>query len=225
MLELSGVWRTYRSGETDVVALRDVNLRIDDGDYLAITGPSGSGKSTMLQIVGLLDRPTRGRVALDGQDVNDLSDAERTRLRLRTIGFVFQRFHLLHDLTVIENVALPLEAAGVPVEPRYARAAELLTSVGLGHRLRFRPAQLSGGERQRVAISRALANNPRLILADEPTGELHSEDKANVLELLRRLNAEGHTIVVVTHDPEVAAVAARRVELRDGRLRELVPWA
>src|SRR4051794_32822275 len=179
MLELNGVWKTYQVGETEVVALQDVNLRIDDGDYLAITGPSGSGKSTMLQIVGLLDRPSRGSVILDGRDVNSLGDAERTTLRLQTIGFVFQRFHLLHDLTVIENVALPMEAAGIAVEPRYRRAAELLGSVGLAERLRFRPAQLSGGQRQRVAIARALANDPHLILADEPTGELHSEDKAS----------------------------------------------
>jgi ABC-type lipoprotein export system ATPase subunit len=225
MLELAGVWKTYQVGETEVIALQDVSLRIADGDYLAITGPSGSGKSTMLQIVGLLDRPSRGSVTLDGQDVNKLSDAERTRLRLETIGFVFQRFHLLHDLTVIENVALPMEAAGLAVEPRYRRAAELLRSVGLGERLRFRPAQLSGGQRQRVAIARALANNPRLILADEPTGELHSEDKANVLALLHQFHAEGHTIVVVTHDPEVAAAAKRQVELRDGRMRELLSWA
>jgi putative ABC transport system ATP-binding protein len=144
-------------------------LRIGDGDFVAIRGPSGSGKSTLLQIVGLLDRPTSGVVLLDGRDLGDLGDAERTRLRLETIetiGFVFQRFHLLRELTAVENVALPMEAAGVPVRERYARAADLLTSVGLGARLVFRPAQLSGGQRQRVAIARALANEPRLILAE-----------------------------------------------------------
>jgi putative ABC transport system ATP-binding protein len=221
VLQLTDVWRTYQTETSEVIALREVNLRIDDGDFLSIMGPSGSGKSTMLQIVGLLDRPTRGTVALDGRDLGRLSDAERTELRLHTIGFIFQRFHLLRDLTAIENVALPMEAAGLGVDERYDRAAGLLTSVGLGDRLTFRPAQLSGGQRQRVAVARALANRPRLILADEPTGELHSEDKANVIELFLSLNAEGHTIVVVTHDPEVAAVGRRRVEMRDGWGREV----
>jgi putative ABC transport system ATP-binding protein len=222
VLQLTDVWRTHQAGSTEVIALREVTLRIGDGDFLSIMGPSGSGKSTLLQIVGLLDQPTRGTVALDGRDLGRSSDAERTELRLRTIGFVFQRFHLLRDLTAIENVALPMEAAGLGPAARYERAAELLTSVGLSERLTFRPAQLSGGQRQRVAVARALANRPRLILADEPTGELHSEDKANVIDLFLRLNGEGHTIVVVTHDPEVAAVGRRRVELRDGRAREVV---
>jgi macrolide transport system ATP-binding/permease protein len=222
MLKLDGVWRTYQVGEAEVVALHDVTLSIDDGELVAIVGPSGSGKSTLLQIVGLLDRPTRGTVALAGQDVSTASDEERTRLRLHMLGFVFQRFHLLPDLTAIENVALPMEAAGVPVQERYDRAAALLETVGLGGRLGFQPAQLSGGQRQRVAIARALANGPRLILADEPTGELHSEDKANVVALLRRFHQQGHTVVVVTHDPDVAAVAGRRIELRDGRVQEAV---
>jgi putative ABC transport system ATP-binding protein len=221
VLQLTDVWRTYQTETSEVIALREVNLRIDDGDFMSIMGPSGSGKSTMLQIIGLLDRPTRGTVRLDGQDLGRLSDAERTELRLHTIGFIFQRFHLLRDLTAIENVALPMEAAGLGVDERYDRAAGLLASVGLGDRLTFRPAQLSGGQRQRVAVARALANRPRLILADEPTGELHSEDKANVIELFLSLNAEGHTIVVVTHDPEVAAVGRRRVEMRDGWAREV----
>src|SRR5262249_13242132 len=146
-------------------------------------------------------------------------DAERTRIRLRTLGFVFQRFHLLHDLTAIENVALPLEAAGVPFTERYARAAALLGAVGLGERLGFAPSQLSGGQRQRVAVARALANQPRLVLADEPTGELHSGDKARVVELLQSIHAEGRTVLIVTHDPEVAAMAERRVEIRDGQIR------
>jgi ABC-type lipoprotein export system ATPase subunit len=221
MLRLNGVWRTYQVGDAEVVALHDVTLPIDAGEFVAITGPSGSGKSTLLQIVGLLDRPTRGTVELDGHDVSSLSDEERTHLRLHTLGFVFQRFHLLGDLTALGNVALPLEAAGVPPAERYARAAALLDTVGLGKRVMFRPAQLSGGQRQRVAIARALANDPRLILADEPTGELHSEDKANVVALFRRFQREGHTIVIVTHDPEVAAVADRQVEIRDGRVREV----
>ncbi|HZS00746.1 MAG TPA: ABC transporter ATP-binding protein [Chloroflexota bacterium] len=221
MLKLSGVWRTYQVGDAEVVALHDVTLAISDGEFVAIMGPSGSGKSTLLQIVGLLDRPTRGTVELDGQDMAALSDEERTHVRLHTLGFVFQRFHLLGELTALENVALPLEAAGAPVPERYARAAALLQTVGLGARVTFRPAQLSGGQRQRVAIARALANDPRLILADEPTGELHSEDKANVVALFRRVQREGHTVVIVTHDPEVAAVADRQVEIRDGRVREV----
>jgi putative ABC transport system ATP-binding protein len=220
-LTLTHVSRIYEVGDTEVHALDDVSLHIDDGEFMAIIGPSGSGKSTLLQILGLLDQPSSGSVVLDGQEVGTLSDAERTRLRLQAIGFVFQRFHLLHALSAIENVALPMEAAGLPVDDRYQRAGTLLGEVGLGERLDFTPARLSGGQRQRVAIARALANHPRLILADEPTGELHSEDKAAIIALLERFNQEGHTIVVVTHDTETAAAAHRRVEIRDGRVRAL----
>jgi putative ABC transport system ATP-binding protein len=220
MLRLERVWRTYQVGDQLVAALQDVTMHVGDGELAAIVGPSGSGKSTLLQILGLLDRPSGGRVTLDGRDLSELDDAERARLRLVTIGFVFQRFHLLRDLSALENVALPMEAAGLPLGERFDRAAALLERVGLGPRLAFRPAQLSGGQRQRVAIARALANEPRLILADEPTGELHSEDKANVLALFDRVHREGRTIVVVTHDPDVAAVAERRIEIRDGRVRE-----
>jgi ABC-type lipoprotein export system ATPase subunit len=226
VLELRHAWRTYLDGENEIVALRDVSLRIEDGEFVAIVGPSGSGKSTLLQIVGLLDRPTSGEVLLDGAPVEALSDAERTRLRLTTLGFVFQRFHLLPGMSAIENVVLPLEAAGVPVDERYARAADLLQSVGLGHRLDFPPAKLSGGQRQRVAIARALSNSPRLILADEPTGELHSDDTANVIALFRDIQREGHTVVVVTHDPAVAGTADRQIEIRDGQVvRDLVGLA
>ncbi len=221
MLALSGVWRTYEVGDTHVIALRNVTLRLDEGEFVAVMGPSGSGKSTLLQIVGLLDRPTQGSVELDGQDLGALADEERAGLRLHTLGFVFQRFHLLHGLTAIENVALPMEAAGVAVGERYERAAALLGAVGMADRLDFSPGQLSGGQRQRVAIARALANGPRVILADEPTGELHSEDRARVVDLFQRIHREGRTIVVVTHDPEVARAAERRLELRDGRLSEL----
>jgi ABC-type lipoprotein export system ATPase subunit len=221
VLALQHVWRRYKVGDSEVVALRDVSLEIADGEFVAVTGPSGSGKSTLLQIVGLLDRPSEGSVLLDGQDLSQLDDDARTSLRLRTLGFVFQRFHLLPGMTAIENVVLPLEAAGVGVEDRYRRAASLLESLGLGSRLSFSPAQLSGGQRQRVAIARALANEPRLILADEPTGELHSEDKANIIELFRGFHAQGRTIIVVTHDPEVAGAAGRQLEIRDGRLAEM----
>jgi ABC-type lipoprotein export system ATPase subunit/biotin carboxyl carrier protein len=221
MLELAHVSRSYDVGESRVVALDDVSLTIGAAEFVAIAGPSGSGKSTLLQIVGLLDRPTAGSVTLDGQDLDALTDAERTRLRLETFGFVFQRFHLLNDLSAVENVELPMEAAGVPVGERCERAAALLRAVGLGERLDFRPSRLSGGQRQRVAIARALANNPRIILADEPTGELHSEDKARVIDLFRHLHDEGRAIVMVTHDMEVAAMAERRIEIRDGRVSEL----
>ncbi len=218
MLDLTAVSRRYIVGDSEIWALRDVTLHIGEGDFVSIMGPSGSGKSTLLQITGLLDRPTGGTVALDGRNLADLGNEERARLRLVTIGFIFQRFHLMNDMTALENVALPMEAVGVPPRERYARAAFLLEQVGLSHRLLFMPRQLSGGQRQRVAIARALANNPRLILADEPTGELHSEDRATIIELFQRLNAEGRTVVVVTHDPEVASAALRRIEIRDGRI-------
>lgn len=221
MLDLLGVWRTYDIGESEVVALRDATLHLEEGSFAAVMGPSGSGKSTLLQIIGLLDRPSEGLVELDGRDLGRLSDDERTHLRLVTVGFVFQRFHLISGLTAIEQVTLPMEAAGVPPSERYRRASELLDSVGLRNRLTFEPSQLSGGQRQRVAVARALANRPRLILADEPTGELHSEDKANIISLFRHFHREGRTIVVVTHDAEVAAAAERRLEIRDGRLTEL----
>ena len=218
-LEMEHVWRRYRVGEADVVALSDATVAIEPGEMVAVVGPSGSGKSTFLQLVGLLDTPTEGQVRFDGRDVGSLGDAERTRIRLTSLGFIFQRFHLLHHLNAIDNVMLPMEAAGLGAPERRARAEELLRSVGLGDRLLFRPAQLSGGQRQRVAIARAVANGPDVLLADEPTGELHSDDKARVLELFQALNAEGRTVVMVTHDPDVAAVAPRRIELRDGTLR------
>ncbi|MHB1161749.1 MAG: ABC transporter ATP-binding protein [Chloroflexota bacterium] len=221
MLDLRAVSRSYLVGDSDVWALRDATLQIDDGEFVTIMGPSGSGKSTLLQIIGLLDRPTSGGVSLDGQDLAGFGDEQRARLRLVTIGFIFQRFHLLRDMTALENVAVPMEAAGMGSRERFERAAFLLDEVGLSHRLLFMPAQLSGGQRQRVAVARALANDPRLILADEPTGELHSEDKASIIDLFRRLNAQGRTVVVVTHDPEVAAAARRRIEIRDGLVSEV----
>ncbi len=218
-LEMDHVWRRYRVGEADVIALRDASVSIESGELVAVVGPSGSGKSTFLQLIGLLDTPSEGAVRFDGQDVGSLGDAQRTQVRLQSLGFIFQRFHLLNGLTAVENVMLPMEAAGVGVEERFLRAAELLSSVGLRDRLTFRPAQLSGGQRQRVAVARAVANSPGVLLADEPTGELHSDDKARVLGLFRSLNADGRTVIIVTHDPEVAAVAERRVEIRDGSLR------
>jgi ABC-type lipoprotein export system ATPase subunit len=218
-LELDHVWRTYHVGDEEVVALRDASVCVEAGELVAVAGPSGSGKSTFLQLVGLLDTPSAGAVRFDGRDVGSLDDAERTRVRLESLGFVFQRFHLLQHLTALENVMLPMEAAGAGVDERLARGSELLMSVGLGERLGFRPSQLSGGQRQRVAVARAVANSPSVILADEPTGELHSEDKQRVLDLFTALNRQGRTIVIVTHDPDVARAAHRQVTIRDGLLR------
>ncbi|TAK23897.1 MAG: ABC transporter ATP-binding protein [Chloroflexota bacterium] len=220
MIELTNVWRVYQMGEFPVVALREVTMTIGDAEFVAVTGPSGSGKSTLLQLIGCLDRPTCGSIRLNGIDVVALTDAERTRLRLDTLGFVFQRFHLVSLLTAIENVAVPLEAAGVPVVERFERARQVLREVGLEERIHFAPSRLSGGERQRVALARAVANRPSIILADEPTGALHSVDKTQIVNLFRRLNDAGHTIVMVTHDLEMAAIADHHYELRDGVARE-----
>lgn len=217
-VEMEHVWRRYHVGDADVVALRDATMCVESGELVAVIGPSGSGKSTFLQLIGLLDTPSDGQVCFDGEDVGRLNERSRTQVRLHSLGFVFQRFHLLNHLSAIDNVMLPLEAAGVAADERYDRAADLLESVGLGDRLTFRPAQLSGGQRQRVAVARAIANRPGVLLADEPTGELHTEDKERVLDLFRALNADGHTVIIVTHDPDVAAVAHRRIEIRDGRL-------
>jgi putative ABC transport system ATP-binding protein len=218
LVEMEHVWRTYQAGDETVVALRDASVRFEPGEMVAVVGPSGSGKSTFLQLVGLLDSPSDGAIRYDGREVGSLDDRDRTRIRLDSLGFVFQRFHLLNRLTALDNVMLPMEAAGVDVEERHLRATELLELVGLRERIGFLPSQLSGGQRQRVAIARAVANSPSVILADEPTGELHTDDKQRVLDLFRRLNNEGRTIVIVTHDPDVASTAWRHVEILDGVL-------
>ncbi len=205
------------NGET-VHALRGVSLRIDPGEYLAIAGPSGSGKSTLLQLLGGIDAPSSGRIELLGTRLDTLDDRRLTRLRLTRLGFVFQRFHLLPVLTARENVELPMAEAGVPGPARRSRARELLDYVGLGHRAGHRSTQLSGGEMQRVAIARALANRPALLLADEPTGELDAATGREILDLFRRLNADGTTLVVVTHDEHLAAQASRVVHMLDGRI-------
>lgn len=219
-LDLVHVSRWYGEGQARIAALRDVSLVIHPGDLMAVVGPSGSGKSTLLQLLGLLDRSSEGAMSVDGREVGFLDDRALTRLRLETIGFVFQRFHLLMGQTAIENVALPLEAAGWSVGERYARAAYLLDQVGLAHRMLATPSQLSGGQRQRVAIARAIANDARLILADEPTGALHSEDKAGVVALLQAMHASGKTVVMVTHDEQIAAMCDRRLDIRDGLVSE-----
>jgi len=207
------------NGET-VHALRGVSLRVDRGDYVAIAGPSGSGKSTLLQLLGGIDTPSAGTVEILGTRLDTLSDGELTRLRLTRLGFIFQRFHLLPVLTARENVELPMAEAGVRRGERHARARELLDYVGLGHRTGHRATQLSGGEMQRVAIARALANRPAVLLADEPTGELDAATGQGILALFQRLNADGTTLVVVTHDDRLAAEAGRVVHMLDGVIRD-----
>ncbi len=213
------VTRDYRQGKTRVRALRGADLMVEKGDFLAVTGPSGSGKSTLLHLLGGVDVATSGEVHFLGRDLARLSVEARAALRLREVGLVFQRFHLLPMLTAIENVELPLAAARVGRRERRARAAAVLDCVGLGDRLRHRPSELSGGQCQRVAIARALANDPALVLADEPTGELDRATSRRVLALFQELNAAGTTLVVATHDLDLAAGAHRRIEVVDGRTR------
>ncbi|HEU5305481.1 MAG TPA: ABC transporter ATP-binding protein [Gemmatimonadales bacterium] len=205
------------NGET-VHALRGVSLEIGAGEYVAVAGPSGSGKSTLLQLIGGIDAPSGGTVELMGTRLDRLSDGELTRLRLTRLGFVFQRFHLLPVLTAQENVELPMAEAGMGARDRRRRARELLAYVGLEHRAAHRATQLSGGEMQRVAIARALANRPALLLADEPTGELDAATGQEILQLFRRLNQDGTTLVVVTHDENLASEATRVIHMRDGRI-------
>jgi putative ABC transport system ATP-binding protein len=210
--------RAYAMNGQPVHALRGVSLTIAPGEYVAIAGPSGSGKSTLLHILGGIDTPTAGHVSIEGRRLDLLSDRDLTRLRLTRLGFVFQRFHLLPVLTARENVELPMAEAGVSRAERRARASELLEYVGLGARGGHRATQLSGGEMQRVAIARALANRPGLVLADEPTGELDRETGQEILELFRRINQDGATLAVVTHDERLAAEASRVIHMQDGRI-------
>jgi len=220
MIVLRDLWRTYHVGDSDVHALRDVNLEISRGDYLAVMGPSGSGKSTLLNILGCLDRPSSGDYSFDSRDVASLSDSERTQLRQSEIGFVFQFFHLLPRLTAQGNVELPMLFAGVSRAERRERAARALDSVGLSDRVHHRPDQLSGGQRQRVAIARAVVMEPGLLLADEPTGNLDRAAAAEVMELLTSMNEAGQTVVLVTHDPDVGARARSAVRMDDGEIVE-----
>jgi len=210
--------KLYKMGEEDVHALDGVTFTIPRGDFCAIIGPPGSGKSTLMNIIGGLDRPTQGRIVIDGADVGKLDDEALAEFRNRTVGFVFQSFNLLPRVSALENVELPMIYAGVEPKERHERAADLLTRVGLGARMHYRPTQLSGGQQQRVAIARALAGRPALLLADEPTGALDTNTSSEIMNLISDLNREGVTIVLVTHEPEIAAATKRTIEMRDGRI-------
>jgi putative ABC transport system ATP-binding protein len=218
IVDASHVTRAFSMPAGTVTAVRDLSLQIHGGDYIAVRGPSGCGKSTLLHMLGCVDTPSSGTLTFDGRDVASLSDRERSRLRLRQIGFVFQRFFLLPMLTAAENVELPMSEARVGRRERQQRTAELLEYVGLAARADHRPSQLSGGEMQRVAVARALANRPRLLLADEPTGELDEATGAQIAALLDRVNADGTALVVVTHDAALAGRARRLLMMRDGRV-------
>ena len=223
IIKLEEVNRIYDTGKVQVPALVDVNLDVANGEFLAIVGPSGSGKSTMMNILGCLDRPTSGLYVLDGQPVDELTDDGLALVRSRSIGFVFQSYNLLPRTSALENVATPLMYQGVGRKERLRRAQAALERLGLGDRLSHQPSELSGGQQQRVGIARALVTEPALILADEPTGNLDSHSGAEVLSLFKDLHALGRTIVLITHDVEVATAADRAVHIRDGRLQEVAP--
>jgi putative ABC transport system ATP-binding protein len=212
----SGLWKTYEMGDQKVNALCGVNLRVRHNEYVAIMGPSGSGKSTLMNLIGCLDSPSRGRYWLNGHDVSSLNDDELARIRNKEIGFVFQTFNLLARATALHNVELPLIYNGTPSDERIARAKAVLESVNLGARMMHKPNELSGGQRQRVAIARALVNHPSIILADEPTGNLDSKTGDEIMALFDDLHAQGNTIVVVTHEPDIAEFAHRIITIRDG---------
>jgi putative ABC transport system ATP-binding protein len=214
----SNLWKTYVMGDQEVNALRGVNLRIRSNEYVAIMGPSGSGKSTLMNLIGCLDSPTKGRYWLNGHDVSALNDDELARIRNKEIGFVFQTFNLLARATALHNVELPLIYNGTPAAERIARAKDVLESVNLGARMMHKPNELSGGQRQRVAIARALVNHPSIILADEPTGNLDSKTGDEIMALFDHLHAQGNTIVVVTHEPDIAEFAHRIITIRDGTI-------
>ena len=218
VLAARDVRRDYQMAGETVHAVRGISLDVGAGDWVALVGPSGCGKSTLLNLLGAIDRPTSGTIAVRGQDISTLSDRAATAFRLRHVGFVFQRFYLMPQLSALENIELPLAEAGVGKDERRARGRELLSYVGLAAREKHRPSELSGGEQQRVAIARALANRPAFLLADEPTGELDAATGADVIALCAQLNADGTTVVVVTHDEEMAHAARRVIHLRDGQV-------
>ncbi len=218
LVELRNVSKIYRLGDEEIRALDDVSLDIEAGEFISIIGPSGSGKSTLMHILGCLDSPTRGTIQLDGVMIHNASPRQLASIRNRKIGFVFQFFNLLPKLNVLQNVELPMIYSGIGSRERRDRAMAALDAVGMANRARHRPSQLSGGQQQRTAIARALVNSPKIIFADEPTGNLDSHTGEAILLLFRRLSQEGRTIVLVTHDPEIAAVTPRRIEIRDGKI-------
>lgn len=220
MLELNNICKDYIQGKMVVPVLKNVQFSMDEGEYVAIMGPSGSGKTTLMNIIGCLDKMTSGSFFLDGQDMSACTDNQMSDIRLQKIGFVFQSFQLLPKSSALDNVALPLIYAGVPKKERRERAREALERVGLADRVDFKPTQLSGGQKQRVAIARALVNNPKILLADEPTGALDSKSGEQVMELFQSLNDDGMSILMITHAPDIAAFAHRTVEIRDGILKE-----
>ena len=223
LVKLEDLWKVYTVGPESVPALRDINLSIQDGEYIAIMGHSGSGKSTMLNLLGGLDKPTKGRYLLYGQDISHLNDDELSTVRNERIGFVFQSFNLIPWLSVVENIEVPLFYQGIPRHHRRPRSMELAELVGLGDRTKHRPQQLSGGQQQRVAIARALANNAKILLADEPTGNLDSHTTGEILGLLDELHSQGKTIIVVTHEHDISARAERVIYLKDGKVEYDVP--
>lgn len=220
ILKLDHIYKDYIQGKMTVPVLKDVCLRVEKGEYVAIMGPSGSGKSTLMNIVGCLDRPTSGSYELAGKDIQSLNEKQLADVRLRNIGFVFQNFQLLPRMTALDNVALPLVYAGMGKKARRAKAKEALQRVGLEDRLMFKPTQLSGGQKQRVAIARAMVNRPDVLLADEPTGALDSKSSKQVMELFQKLNDEGVTVIMITHDSNIAGYAKRIVTIFDGELAE-----
>lgn len=222
LVELRNVSKIYHLGGEEIRALDDVSLDIDRGEFISIIGPSGSGKSTLMHILGCLDKPTHGTIKLDEVMIHDASRLELARIRNQKIGFVFQFFNLLPKLDVLQNVELPMIYSGISAGERRDRAMEALKMVDMANRSRHRPMQLSGGQQQRAAIARALVNNPRIVFADEPTGNLDSRTGEAILELFRKLSSEGRTIALVTHDPEIAAVTPRRIEIRDGKIAKNV---
>ena len=219
ILELKAICKDYQQGREPVRVLKNINLTVEKGDYLAIMGPSGSGKTTLMNIIGCLDVPTSGSYVLEGRDLKDLSDDDLAEVRNKHIGFVFQSFHLLPKMEAVDNVALPLLYADVPLKERRARAEEALKAVGLGERIHFLPNQLSGGQCQRVAIARAIVGNPQLLLADEPTGALDTKAGNQIMEIFRRLSGEGMTIIMITHEPSIAACADKTYRILDGELK------
>lgn len=220
ILEMQHIYKNYQQGKLEVPVLKDVNFLMEEGEYVAIMGPSGSGKTTLMNLIGCLDKPTAGNFLLDGMDVSKCSENEMSDMRLHKLGFVFQSFHLLAKQSAIENVMMPLNYAGVPKKQRREIAFAALERVGLADRVDFLPNQLSGGQMQRVAIARAIVNSPKLLLADEPTGALDSKSGQQVMELFQKLNEEGVTVLMITHDSEIAQHAKRTVLIRDGVLKE-----